>query len=451
MATGQSELRERQRELVFENLKTEQFLVATFNKLVAIKALPEPNMEVACAIWHRMIAELGSKGVAAHNEARAFIRLNVFARTLTILHAIEMVFHTPGREAYGLPFDFNHFKRLTPYLVCTEEIAYFAITMLKSQWMNDNESILIDTLARKKCNYPPAGGWDMYSVSTPDTIHFRLKDGVSKSQDLPLGQKYDFNYLEFTGNILDIAAAASNGSSSALFRNSQENNVHLLKMMIARTIKTKPRIGPLPDDVDNAAPAVEIPIFQRAKDGKHDVYYLAIDWVLEVTSANHGDKMIAAIRNTFHKHTKPRPIILGETWLKYKPDNHMYICPNLFKVIRAVPNDDKLFRVENDIARDNEDEPDHYLADDSLESIYYEKAMSDFGVQCDLDCSPEALRAHFNARWANVQTPEYPKAQLQALRRRRRTREDESDISQGGEILDERYALSKIKRHRPSM
>ena len=123
MATGQSEDRERAREVVFESLKTEQFLVATYNKLVAVKALPEPNMEVACGIWHRIIAELGSKGVAAHNEARAFIRLNVFARTLTILHAIEMVFHTPGREAYGLPFVYDHFKRMIPYLVCTEEVS----------------------------------------------------------------------------------------------------------------------------------------------------------------------------------------------------------------------------------------------------------------------------------------------------------------------------------------
>ena len=326
--------------------------------------------------------------------------------------------------------------------------------MLKSQWMNDNESILIDALARKKCNYPPNGGWDLYSAANggqpPDTIHFRLKEGVSKSQDLPLGQKYDFNYLEFTGNLSDIAAAASNGSSSALFRNSQENNVHLLKMMISRTIKGKPRTGPLPDDVDDAVPAVEIPIFQRAKDGKQDVYYLAVDWVLEVTSANHGDKMITAIRNTFHKHTRARTIILGENWLKYKPGTHTYICPNLFKTMAAEPNDDKLFRIENDIARDNEDEPDHYLADDSLESIYYEKAMSDFGVLCDLDRSPEALRAHFSAQWAELQTPKYPLAQLQALRRRRRLREDESDISQGGQILDERYALSKIKRRRSS-
>ena len=123
MSTGQSEVRERERETVFEYLKTEQFLVATYNKLAAVKALPEPNMEVACAIWHRIIAELGSKGVAAHNEARAFIRLNVFARTLTILHAVEMVFHTPGHEAYGLPFDMEHFKRMTPYLVCTEEVS----------------------------------------------------------------------------------------------------------------------------------------------------------------------------------------------------------------------------------------------------------------------------------------------------------------------------------------
>jgi len=123
MATGQSEARERAREVVFENLKVEQFLVATYNKLVAVKALPEPNMEIACALWHRIIGELGARGVAAHNEARAFIRLNVFARTLVVMHAVEMVFHTPGQEAWGQAFDFIHFKRLSPYLVCSEEVS----------------------------------------------------------------------------------------------------------------------------------------------------------------------------------------------------------------------------------------------------------------------------------------------------------------------------------------
>ena len=53
--------------------------------------------------------------------------------------------------------------------------------MLKSQWMNDNESILVDTLARKKCNYPPAIGWDDHTAGVnehgdpPDTVQFRLK------------------------------------------------------------------------------------------------------------------------------------------------------------------------------------------------------------------------------------------------------------------------------------
>ena len=123
------------------------------------------------------------------------------------------------------------------------QIAYFAITMLKSQWMNDNEALLVETLARKKCNYPPTGGWSLYGATggapAPDSIHFRLKEGVSKSQDLPIGQKYDFNYLEFTGHISDIAAAASNGSNTALFRNSQENNIHLLKM-----VRPAPRVRP---------------------------------------------------------------------------------------------------------------------------------------------------------------------------------------------------------------
>ena len=111
-------------------------------------------------------------------------------------------------------------------------------------------------------------------------------------------------------------------------------------------------------------------------------------------------------------------------------------------------NDDKLFRIENDIARADVDEPDHYLADDSLESIYYEKAMEDFGATLNEDRAPDALRESYSHSWQNANTREYPKAYLEAVCSRRRARADESDISQGGELLDPRYALSNLSKRR---
>jgi len=74
--------------------------------------------------------------------------------------------------------------------------------------------------------------------------------------------------------------------------------------------------------------------------------------------------------------------------------------------------------------------------------------MEDFGTTLREDCTPHALREAYGARHHNANTREYPKAYLDAVRSRRRSRADESDISQGGVLLDARYALSNVSKRR---
>ena len=70
-----------------------------------------------------------------------FIKL--FARSLTIVHAVDKFARNPASPGHGRPITFAGLMDIAPYLVGTEEIAMFTMTILSDQLISANKLNLI--------------------------------------------------------------------------------------------------------------------------------------------------------------------------------------------------------------------------------------------------------------------------------------------------------------------
>ena len=184
-------------------MHTEQFLICLTYKLMWTNVLPAVDMTVAKLVWHASIKKLEAEGVSTVMAPRAFTRMKCIASVLTVMHALENVFHMPGSEHYGKPFDLGMMHAVGPYLVATEEIAIYVLTLMSSAWMNEAEPDGVKALAQLKCKLPPkeSAAWVGFDVSKI-TIQFRVVDEQLDDSEL---EKYDFNRLVLKGSLASIA------------------------------------------------------------------------------------------------------------------------------------------------------------------------------------------------------------------------------------------------------
>jgi hypothetical protein len=194
-----------------KDMHTEQFLVCLTYKLIWTNVLPDVDMTVAKLVWHAAIKNLQEEGVSTVMAPRAFTRMKCIASVLTVMHALENVFHMPGTEHYGKPFDLGMMHAVGPYLVATEEIAIYVLTLMSSAWMNEAEPDCVKELARLKCKLQPKGSpsWIGYDAETLEQkIKFRVKnDNVEDGADV--SDKFDFDRLVIKGTLDSIAEEVS--------------------------------------------------------------------------------------------------------------------------------------------------------------------------------------------------------------------------------------------------
>ena len=190
-----------------QDMHTEQFLICLTYKLMWTNVLPAVDMTVAKLVWHASIKKLQAEGVSTVMAPRAFTRMKCIASVLTVMHALENVFHMPGGEYFGKPFDLGMMHAVGPYLVATEEIAIYVLTLMSSAWMNEAEPDCVKALAQLKCKLPSKESnlWDGF-----DTSNFSIKFKVLNEQlDDSDPEKYDFNRLALKGSLDSIAEEVS--------------------------------------------------------------------------------------------------------------------------------------------------------------------------------------------------------------------------------------------------
>ena len=164
---------------------------------------------------------------------RNLLRVRKIARIMTILHAIEMVFHTPYSPYYNKPFTYKSLLALAPYFIITEEIALCSIQLLEDQYFTNIEIEVLSNFAERVARYPAKQGYQGYNPNNMDeTVHptWKLDTGM-------LGEpKPNYNYLEFKGTLWNLANYLSVRCSSTT-KHSAANINMMLHIMSKRKIK----------------------------------------------------------------------------------------------------------------------------------------------------------------------------------------------------------------------
>jgi len=344
------------------------------------------------------------------NNGRNMTRLRSVARTLTIINALEMVIHSPNGAGFNQPFEIEHLQHLEPYLFCTEEIAWFAITLMQNMWMNDAEKDIVTRLAKDSCGYPPPNGYvhdAKVKLDTKGAVRFKTtmchQTGIAT---------VDYNYLELSGNVWDLAALAERLGKAKNCNHSAENIQFILTVLLDRRLNCHHRTGPQTKDKGDKRSIFILERDTSQNFGKHQKHYLSTAFVdILLTTRDYAATMRNAVQSTFHKHTRRRTVLLGQTHL------HTTGChPHLFHTIEAKPDPGKEFEIDNTIGEG----ADRFCADtEDIETSFYRRRTEDIGL-CD---GREANPPTYESTWIKANAPvsngcktEYPKLPSSAKR-----------------------------------
>ena len=309
-------MKQKRDEMIHEH-HCEQYLICLIHKLIWTKVLCDVNLGVAHTIFRSVIHKLEEEGVAS-KDPRHYTRVENTARTLTIMNAIHICFNTPGGALYKKPFDVRDLFAIEPYLFCTEEIAYFAISLLQDMYINPAERTVAQTL-REFTKYSVGLGVD----GDVDGCDFKRDDQSDTNHDL--------NYVRVKGNhTYEIACKIAQRMRKN--KSSPENICAILKELEKRTIRGANR------NQFGQQGSVVFPIYEYDRANKEG--FISTAWLDRILDQSYANLMQKSIRGTFHKHSRPRTILIGETFLT---DD----MPHIWKTMQIVPNTDHTLFMRN--------------------------------------------------------------------------------------------------------
>jgi hypothetical protein len=121
-----------------------QAMVNMVEKMIYVGILEDVDMSVCHVVMDTCIAHLKACGAMMETgdtvRGTGFIKL--FARSLTILHAVDK-FARGSSVGQGRPYAFANLLPIAPFLVGTEEIAMFTMTILSDQLISANKLNLV--------------------------------------------------------------------------------------------------------------------------------------------------------------------------------------------------------------------------------------------------------------------------------------------------------------------
>jgi len=392
-------------------MHTEQFLVCMTYKLIWTKVLPEVDTTVAKLTWHAALGKLEKAGVCTERAPRAFARMKAVVSVLVVMTAIEKVFHSPGGEYYAMDFDPGQMHSLGPFLVATEEQAWYVLTLMSSCWMNEAEPDGVRQLASIMAKLPRRGSalWadPKYAPALVDqVVQYRVKREDSDS----VCEKYDFNRLTIKGTLDAIAERLSKAPGERVI--SKENARSMLMSMKGRTITVCRRIKPGEDGDDPAQVPLTLPILEADGDSGSK-WSLSTAWALDVATMYGEAKMKEVIGETFHNFTLARKVITGFTHKDFVSGGQRRVYPHVYQIIEAKPRLRTWFKVTNKPHQ----VPAFFVADCTLDKWAFDQHCEDNAYDAPDEWGPDAVDARFKQQWADVDGGvNYPKdALVQAI------------------------------------
>lgn len=115
-----------------------QLMTNMIEKMIYENILKDVNMSICNHMFNTMITFMKKEGIIYNNSdtIRGTKFLRNFARTLTIIHAVDKFANDPQSPGYNKEITFKNLFEIQPYLVCNEEISLFAFSMCLDQLIN---------------------------------------------------------------------------------------------------------------------------------------------------------------------------------------------------------------------------------------------------------------------------------------------------------------------------
>jgi len=147
----------------------EDMLVALVFQFIRVDLLDSPELVVADIIIDNFTVLLKKYSIAY--EGRTIERTKILCTILTIVNALHELLFTPGGTHHGKTFRLEYLMDLNEHLVCTEEIALFAIGLMFNSIEQENHKKVLKAI------------W---------TLHKRTKE--YRAVDEVQGE-FDYNYI----------------------------------------------------------------------------------------------------------------------------------------------------------------------------------------------------------------------------------------------------------------
>ena len=375
----------------------EQYLVCLVEKLIWCGVLADVDMEVAHTIFRSVLGNLEQVGIHV-SDPRKYTRITNTARTLAIMAAVDLVFNSPGAD--DQPFDVRALLAVEPHLLCSEEIAYFTLTLLQAEYINPIERHVGEILA-KECHY---------SREERNDANYRPAPEASETGFT------DFNFVQKKAAFTFLLAGEV-CKKMRKYKSSTHNVDAVLRDLLQRTVYAPLR--------DAAAPggggAEPVPILEYDRNTEGGMFYVSTAWLDRVLATDYDALMRTAIRETFHRHSRPRTILLGET---FRDEGGL---PHLWRTLEVVPNPDHQLVVENAAYKSDfehrvlfgdaapsawqtaQNHPRHVL-DDDCEELEWCRHMDAIGCPDDQghDALPANAEACLRERHPDLPSNAYP-------------------------------------------
>lgn len=297
---GSDEMKERKKE-VNQYFRLEQYLYCMVEKLIFCKVLPDIDESVFSIVFRDIEKYCSQKGVDM-TLPRNLLRVRKIARIMTILHAIEMVFHTPYSPHYNKPFKYEMMFDLAPYFIITEEIALCAIQLLEDQYFTNIEIEVLSNFARDVAHYPPPPDYQGYNPNAMDDTPQPEWKVENDTFGIP---KANYNYLQFKGGLWNLANYLSVRCSSTT-KHSAANINMMLHIMAKRKIKCRSYIDH--DKMDDKVVPMEILIIQNGAVADRKIY-VNRQYIDRILAGEYNNIFKDAMEHTTTTATRTRKII----------------------------------------------------------------------------------------------------------------------------------------------